>query len=258
MTRREAEGAAMRSRRRWLAGLLGVAACPVCARLDSLAAAEARWGYGPGARGPAHWGELTEDYRACGLGTEQSPIDLAGAVRAELPRLRLDYGTVALRPVDNGHTIQLDVGAGHRLELDGRSFALRQFHFHHPSEHALDGRRWPMEAHFVHRGEGGGLAVIGLFLEPGAAGEEWTRVFEALAGRDTGELALAGLFPGDLGYLRYAGSLTTPPCSETVEWLVVRAPVAVPAAGIERFAARFPDNARPIQPRHRRFVLERG
>jgi carbonic anhydrase len=248
----------MPSRRRLLAGLLAVSSCPVCARLGSLAAAEAHWGYGAGAGGPAHWGELSEDYRACGLGTEQSPIDLTGTVKAELPALRLDYGTVALRPVDNGHTIQLDVGEGHRLELDGRSFALRQFHFHHPSEHALDGRRSPMEAHFVHRAEDGGLAVIGLLLAPGAAGPAWTRVFDAMAGAAAGELALAELFPDDLDYLRYAGSLTTPPCSETVDWLVVRVPVAVPAAGVERFAARFPDNARPLQPRHRRFVLERG
>ena len=243
------------SRRQFLAGL---GACPVCGAAVGVARAEGgHWSY---ADAP-NWG-VHGTYPACSIGGEQSPIDLTGAVRAEIEPPALSWRAQAFSVVNNGHTIQANALPGDFASSAGRKYELQQFHFHTPSEHSLDGKRSAMEAHFVHGDEGGSLMVIGVFLEGG--GHDANPVFSALmaaAPKDEGEAALnaaidpASLLPEARHFFRYEGSLTTPPCSEVVEWNVFAAPVAVAQSDIEGFKESFPMNARPLQPIHRRILL---
>jgi len=247
----------MLNRRGFLAGMM---ACPICARA-ARAEGAAHWEY-DGAKGAEKWGELDPTFRACAVGSEQSPIDLADAVAAKLDHVEIDWKPQAFEIVNNGHTIQANAAPGSSLKIGKQSYALKQFHFHTPSEHALEGKRLAMETHFVHADANGRLAVVGVFLAAGAAGNAaLTRIMKA-APAQPGSAKLdapldAETFVPSKGALyRYEGSLTTPPCSEIVDWNVFAEPVAVAQADIDAFKQIFPNNARPLQPRNRRFVLE--
>ena len=243
------------SRRQFLVGL---GACPMCAAAAGVTRAEGtHWSYAD----PRNWG-ADGRYPACSIGGEQSPIDLTGAVRAEIEPPTASWQPQAFSVVNNGHTIQANAPPGGFATSAGRRYELQQFHFHTPSEHTLDGKRSAMEAHFVHVGEDGNLMVIGVFLEAG--GQDANPAFSALmaaAPKGEGEAMLnvaidpASLLPKARHFFRYEGSLTTPPCSEVVEWNVFAAPVAVAQSDIERFKEPFPMNARPLQPVHRRILL---
>lgn len=224
-------------------------------------AEEVSWGY-EGATGPEQWGMLDASFAACAEGAEQSPIDLANAIPAQGGTLAVNWQPTAAEVVDNGHTIQVNTAPGSSMRLEGREFSLLQFHFHLPSEHTADGRSIPMEVHFVHQAEEGDLAVIGIFMEAGAGhaaiDEIWNAIPDAV-----GEPASLGnfdpnaLLPDGLGHSRYAGSLTTPPCSEVVSWVVLDETITVSRAQVDAFADLYPMNARPIQELNRRFLLSR-
>lgn len=227
-----------------------------------LAAEGAHWGY-EGEAGPDAWASLDPANALCASGTQQSPIDLAGAVEGDLGELIHAWDTdAAWKVLNNGHTIQADPASGGsagQLAIDGKVYDLVQFHFHHPSEHAVDAARTDLEVHFVHKAKDGALAVIGVMLTGGGQPGLADAIFAA-APRVEGE-APAGvgnpssLLPRDGRYYRYQGSLTTPPCSESVTWTVMTAPVAVSDAAIAAFAAMFPNDARPIQPLNGRALL---
>lgn len=233
--------------------------CPVCHALASETGAP-RWSYG-GESGPGKWGALSPDWKVCGSGSQQSPVDLGSPLRSELPPLSLAAAPVEAEALDNGHTIQVDTGKGSRMTVDGTAYDLVQFHFHAPSEHQIGGRAWPMEVHLVHSAPTGGLAVLGVLLDAGAADNAaYGAVLDKLpepggAKRRLGKIDPAALLPASRAYYRYAGSLTTPACAEVVNWLVLREPVTLGRKQIEGFAARYPNNARPVQPLNRRFVL---
>jgi carbonic anhydrase len=243
------------SRRQFLAGL---GACSACASAAGIARAEGgHWSYAD----PRNWG-ADGSFPACSIGGEQSPIDLTGAVRAAIEPPAVSWRAEAFSVVNNGHTIQANASSGGFATSAGRKYELQQFHFHAPSEHSLDGKRSAMEVHFVHGGEGGNLMVIGVFLEGG--GHDANPAFSSLmaaAPKDEGEAALnaamdpASLLPKAQRFFRYEGSLTTPPCSEVVEWNVFAAPGLVAQSDVERFKVSFPMNARPLQPLHRRILL---
>jgi carbonic anhydrase len=217
------------------------------------------WAYA-GHEGPNHWGELSADFGVCRTGSEQSPIDLKSAVRSELGTVSVAWSPSPLTVVNNGHTIQVNTALGSRMVVDGESYELVQFHFHHQSEHTVDGRPYPMEVHFVHRSARGALAVLGVLLTEGAANPMLAEIWQAMP-KAHGERRTAAtidprtLLPARQDYFRYAGSLTTPPCAETVLWTVYAQPIEASRAQIEAFAALFPNNARPVQERHRRFLL---
>ncbi len=221
---------------------------------------EVRWSY-EGATGPDRWGALNPSFAVCDSGLQQSPIDLAGAVPAGGGGLEIRWRPTDGRAVDNGHTVQVDVDAGSSILLEGRQFSLLQFHFHLPSEHTVEGESYPMEVHFVHQAEEGDLAVIGVFMDAvGDAHAVLQAVWDAVAGGGTSAAPMAGVdptafLPEGRGYFRYAGSLTTPPCSEVVSWVVMTEAITVSQAQVDAFAALYPMNARPVQPLHRRFVL---
>jgi carbonic anhydrase len=219
------------------------------------------WSYeGDGA--PEKWGELSADFRSCQLGTEQTPINLDGGIKAQFDSpFSLDYAAVGGDVINNGHTIQVNIDPGCVCTIDGTAYTLAQFHFHHPSEHLLSGKSSEMELHLVHKAENGGLAVIGVFLRAGERNADLAPVFDAMpaVGQPGHRLAAfnpGGLLPRKRGYYRYMGSLTTPPCSEGLTWTVFKEPVELSREQINAFAALFPNNARPVQKRNRRFILD--
>jgi len=136
-----------------------------------------------------------------------------------------------------------------------------QFHFHHPGEHLIDDKAFAMEIHFVHSNGAGALAVIGVLVKPGKSNPAFAKIIASMPAAEGSPVKAAagvdpaGLLPKERGYYLYSGSLTTPPCSETVEWMLLKQPVEVAAADIAAFAKLYPVNARPVQKIDRRFVL---
>lgn len=248
-------------RRQALKVFAGLALCPLCARVGfGEETHHPHWSY-EGATGPAQWGTLDAANGMCTTGTQQSPLDLVGPVSARQPQLEFRWSKRPDTIVNNGHTIQLNFAAGDTLKVGDETYTLTQFHFHHPSEHLVHGKAAAMEAHFVHAGEGGGLAVVGVFMMPGKANAVFNKIVSTMPTEEgppvpaDAAISSTGLLPARRGYYRYEGSLTTPPCSETVNWLVLAEHLEVAKADIERFAKLYPMNARPVQNLSRRFIL---
>ncbi len=222
---------------------------------------EVHWSH-EGDTGPNRWGQLDPSFAVCDSGAQQSPIDLAGAIPAGGGGLTIQWQPTDAQVVDNGHTIQVDLAEGSAITLEGRGFSLAQFHFHLPSEHTVEGERSAMEVHFVHQAEEGDLAVIGVFMDAGQVHPAIQSIWDAIPGAGEAPASLAGLDPNAFlpegrGYFRYAGSLTTPPCSEVISWVVMAESISASQAQVDAFAALYPMNARPVQPLHRRFILSR-
>jgi carbonic anhydrase len=244
-------------RRQALRVLAGLALCPLCATASF--AAEQRWGYG-GEAGPDKWGGLDAADAACSAGGQQSPIDITGAIAAQQPQLKLHWVKRPDKIVNNGHTIELEFAEGDTLLLGDRSYALKQFHFHHPREHLVEGKRFAMEAHFVHAGADG-LAVVTVLMVPGKPNAVFKKIVATMPPEE-GPAVPADpaidpnrLLPVRRTYFHYEGSLTTPPCSETVDWIVLAHPIEVDETDIASFGKLYAMNARPVQKRDRRFIL---
>jgi len=248
------------NRRHALKAMAGLVLCPLCASAG-LAAEGAHWSY-EGTSGPDHWGDVDAASKVCTAGSQQSPIDIGGAVKAQLPPLQIAWSKTADTIVNNGHTIQLNFEKGGTLTLAGNSYSLLQFHFHRPSEHLIGGNSFPMEAHFVHRHADGGLAVIGVLMNAGNANPTFNKIVSTMPAQEgpavkaDASIDPSKLLPAQRAYYQYAGSLTTPPCSEVVNWLLLRQPISVAKADIDAFAKFYPMNARPAQKANRRFVLQ--
>ncbi|MEM6446641.1 MAG: carbonic anhydrase family protein, partial [Cyanobacteria bacterium P01_D01_bin.123] len=153
----------------------------------------------------------------------------------------------------------------HTLTLDGQPYELLQFHFHDPSEHTVEGSAYPMEVHLVYKNEEtGGLAVVGFFLDEGAENEVLQTIWDEIPAEagpeivvENAEIDVAALLPENTeDYYRYFGSLATPPCSEVVNWIVLKEPVPVSPGQVESFVAAVGENARPVQTVGRRFLLD--
>ncbi len=220
---------------------------------------QVHWTY-DGETGAERWGDLDPSFEVCAHGTQQSPVDLASPIPVSLDALDIQWQPAKADMVDNGHTIQVNVPEGSWITLDGRRFSLLQFHFHLPSEHTYEGIRSAMEVHFVHQAAEGDLAVIGVFMDVGEIHPAVESIWDAAPGfgepsATLPELDPSALLPEDPGYLRYAGSLTTPPCAEVVSWVLMTHAITVSRAQVDAFEARYPMNARPVQRLNRRFVL---
>jgi len=220
------------------------------------------WSY-KGENGPASWGKLNSTYSTCSIGQTQSPIDITGAKKSDLPALKFNYSSVPLNIIDNGHTIQVNYAPGSLLTVGDKTYSLKQFHFHHPSEEHVNGRAFDMVAHLVHADAEGHLAVVAVFLQKGNAnpliGSVWANIpAEKERAVDVSGVTLNAkdLLPEDHGYYTFAGSLTTPPCSEGVTWYVLKSPMALSDAQLAAFARLYPHNARPIQSANSREILE--
>lgn len=225
----------------------------------------AHWTY-EGAEGPEHWGEIADTYRACSVGKNQSPIDLESSqeIKAQLSPLTLAYKAGGKEVLNNGHTIQVSYEPGNTLTLDGHSYELKQFHFHAPSENEIDGKQYPMEAHLVHADKDGHLAVVALMFTESATdnpalNQFWSQIpakAEEKAALTT-KVDASKLLPAKHDYYRFDGSLTTPPCTEGVVWLVMKQPVSTSKAQIAKFTQIMghPNN-RPVQAVNARTVLK--
>jgi carbonic anhydrase len=230
-------------------------------RREARVAAPVAWAY-EGAGSPEAWARLKPEYALCAKGSRQSPIELQGGIRVQLDPIAFDYKAAPYRVTDNGHTIEVEVPPGSAIEVLGRRYELQQFHFHRPSEARVDGRRFDMEVHLVHRDAEGRIAVVAVLLERGAAQAVVQAVWNHLplekgdAVSVRAPLDPAALLPDERGYYTYMGSLTTPPCSENVLWMVMKKPVAVSAEQLGIFARLYPMNARPVQPSSGRLIKE--
>ncbi|HYD52541.1 MAG TPA: carbonic anhydrase family protein [Gemmatimonadaceae bacterium] len=224
---------------------------------DVHGSAAPHWSY-LGEEGPARWGMLSRAWAVCGSGRRQSPVNVRAPRRAMAPAdIAGEWVAGTARMTDNGHTIQVDVTRGGALRVGETSHQLLQFHFHTPSEHAIAGRRFPAEVHFVHRDAEGHLAVLGVPIVEGEPSDEWTALLGALPRRPGEAVTVPGLvdvttllngtnLSGEVVY-RYAGSLTTPPCGEGVAWLLRERPIRLSAGQLERLATAMGNNARPVQ-----------
>ena len=247
------------NRRHALKALAGLALCPLCPP-SGFAAEGAHWSY-EGGNGPAKWGDLDAASKVCALGAQQSPINIVAPIKSQLPPLKLNWAKSADTIVNNGHTIQLNFAEGSTLGVGDAKYKLLQVHFHRPSEHMIGGKSYPMEAHFVHRADSGALAVVGVLMSTGKPNAAFARVIATMPAREGPPVKADpgfnpnGMLPTKLSYYRYPGSLTTPPCAETVEWLLLTSPIQVAEADVAAFAKLYPLNARPVQRDNRRYVL---
>lgn len=233
------------------------------AQLTQKSARPAHWGY-EGEIGPANWASLNPVYSICGDGTHQSPVNIIKKDVKGGTTWSLDYKTTSLRIahhehvddiIDNGHTIQVTVDEGSTFTLEGKTYHLQQFHFHTPSEHTLDGKHLPMEMHLLHQSDDGSLAVIGVLFKEGAEPNENFNKLIANLPNAKGEdkhlpevnLELNVHIPKDKIAYHYTGSLTTPPCSENVQWLILQHFVSLTPEQIREFSSRIGPNSRPVQ-----------
>ena len=202
------------------------------------------WSY-EGDTGPAQWAELSPAYAAC-AGERQSPINLTGATAADGPALDQAYAPTAAEVVDTGHGLQVNTGGG-TLTVDGTTYDLIQFHVHTPSEHTVDGSDYPAEIHFVHQA-GDSLAVVGVFVEEGNTNDGLETWLQSIEGNESSiEYDVNTLLPDQRSYYTYSGSLTTPPCSEIVRWVVLDAPITASSDQLDALRDRHDGNARPVQ-----------
>lgn len=223
-------------------------------------AAEVHWTY-EGAEGPENWASLSEDFAACAQGREQSPIDIPGTASGGGGELEFDYRPTDLDIVNNGYTVRVNVEPGSTAVLAGKRYRLLQFHFHSPSEHTVGGRGAAMEAHFVHQSPDGGIAVVGVLIEAGAANDALGVIARNMPTRKGAKkiagatVTGTGLLPASSAFTAYSGSFTTPPCTEGVKWYVMKDRVTVSPEQIAAMQAAMPTNARPTQPLNGRRVL---
>jgi carbonic anhydrase len=220
------------------------------------------WGY-EGETAPKHWSELQPDYAACGIGKEQSPIDIHGVKKQEaLPAIVFNYAASPTEVVNNGHTIQVNLESGGTVKVASGEYKLVQFHFHSPSEEKIEGKSYPLVGHFVHRTDDGKLAVVAVLFKEGKENPVLARIFDVMPAQENGKVALgenfnpADLLPSDKSYYSFMGSLTTPPCSEGVQWQVLKSPVELSGAQLKMFRKLYWNNVRPIQPLNGRDIRE--
>jgi len=223
--------------------------------------AHIHWDY-EGAGSPENWAKLDPKNKVCAIGERQSPIDIKDGIKVDLEPIKFDYRPSTFRIVDNGHTVQVELGEN-SISLTGKTYELVQFHFHRPSEEKVNGQRFDMVVHLVHKSDDGQLAVVAVLLERGTENPFIQTLWNNMpleknmpVEPPTTLVDLNTLLPATRNYYTYMGSLTTPPCSEGVLWLVMKQPVQVSQDQINIFSRLYKNNARPIQPSGGRLIKE--
>lgn len=236
-------------------------ALPVLARAQ--ASTHEPWGY-DGKGDPKHWSELNPEYAACGAGHIQSPIDITNAKTEGLPALQFKYNAVPLSIVNNGHTVMVNYAPGSTVTVGNKTYTLQQFHFHHPSENHINGKSYDLEAHLVHADANGHTAVVAILFQDGGTPSPllnilWKNVSpekEKVVDVPSISINVKDLLPPSTGYYTFAGSLTTPPCTEGVTWYVFKTPVSISRTQVEAFAKLYKHDNRPIEPTNHRDIRE--
>lgn len=230
------------------------------------AAAEAKrhrtdWSY-EGETGPANWAAMNVEWAKCGAGQRQSPIDIRDGMKVELEQIVFDYHPSTFSEADTGHTIEVTVEGGNFISVGNEMYELQNIHFHRPSEERINGRGTEMVMHLVHRGPGGRLAIVAVLLERG----EQHRLIQTiwnnlpLEKRMTMSPSIVinplDALPERREYYTYMGSLTTPPCTEDVLWLVMKQKMQASPEQMALYSRLYPLNARPVQPTFGRVIKE--
>jgi carbonic anhydrase len=217
-----------------------------------------QWSY-EGETGPEHWGELDKTNSVCVNGSEQSPINIEfSQVKTDkkVENIQIQYEPTPFTLVNNGHTVQANATTeSNRILVEGNEYKLAQFHFHTPSEHQFNGQNYDMELHLVHKDTNGKIAVLGVMIQEGKENEKLASVWDVLPKEETAEdisvkerVDLQGILPQQQTSFHYNGSLTTPPCTEEVKWVIFEQPIEMSKEQIQAFRKIFPDNHRPVQP----------
>ncbi len=213
--------------------------------------------------GTAQRKNFAPGYDLCEEGENQSPIDFSKVANRELDEISFHYSASPVRAINNGHTVVMNYAPGSYIEIGAKKFKLLQLHFHAPSEHKIEGRHASMEVHLVHKSEDDRLAIVGVMIEEGAGNKSlgglW-RIMPKVISREVyaeGRMLNAeDLLPKHRDYFHYQGSLTTPPCSEGVNWFVMQKPISISARAIKKFYSIIGNNSRPVQPLHARIPME--
>jgi carbonic anhydrase len=209
-----------------------------------------------GPNGPASWGQLDPAWAVCGNGSEQSPVDFGkNTILTDLHRKPVPtaYERSTGQIFNNGHTIEIETEGHNVLTLDGTEYELQQFHFHGVSEHTFEGQGGDMELHLVHKSAAGETVVVGVLVERGTSSGALAPIFAQLPNDLNVNHPLAAPFdpgqflPADRAYYRYEGSLTTPPCTEGVHWIVLKDRITISTEDLAQFHERIHFNARPVQ-----------
>ncbi len=220
----------------------------------------AHWSYS-GDTGPSAWGSMKEEFHACKEGKKQSPIDITSAKATKLNDIEFHYQSFPLNVVNNGHAIQSNSAKKSYIVAGGKKFTLLQFHFHNPSENTVDGKHADAEMHLVHKADDGQLAVVAVLFNKGEGQKALGQVFHN-APSEAGEthnvegvsVDPAALLPADHTYYRFSGSLTTPPCSEGVLWMVMKETKTISEKSLQKFQHIISGNNRPVQPLNGRVI----
>jgi carbonic anhydrase len=221
------------------------------------------WSYS-GDTGPAHWASEDESFATCGVGKQQSPIDIEKSVQKDLPAIKFAYQPTPLKVTDTGHSFQVNAAAGSGgITVGDEHYDFVQIHFHEPSEERIHGHRYAMVAHIVHKNAKGELAVVAVLINKGKTNSFLRPVFDNFPAGGTQDslvpaatVNVTDLLPTSQGYFTFAGSLTTPPCSEHVRWFVLKTPVEASEQQLNQFGARYRGNARPTQKLNGRTIEE--
>lgn len=239
-------------------------ACCLASSLPLLAQAAdtPHWQYS-GEYGPQHWGQMRPDYAQCERGQHQSPIDIKVAGKQVQAPLQFEYRPAPLRINNDGHTVRVRFSNGSALLMGKQRLTLQQFHFHTPGGDRLKGEEFAMGMHFLHKSRAGRLVSLVVLFRVGAENPALAALLPKMPAQGQPEQVVTGtmidpaqLLPAAHGYYAYEGSLTAPPCTEGVLWLVMKQPLELSAAQLASLQKLFPDNARPVQALHGRVVSE--
>jgi carbonic anhydrase len=219
------------------------------------------WSY-EGELGPANWSKINVDWARCGMGNRQSPIDLRDGIKVNLEQIAFDYHLSSFNEVNNGHTIQVTVGGGNFITVGNQTYELQQFHFHRPSEEKINGKGTEMVMHLVHKSAEGKFAIVAVLLERGQAHGLMQTIWDNLP-LEKQEVVSPSIvidptdaLPAKREYFTYMGSLSEPPCTEGVLWLVFKQPRQASPAQMALFSRLYPLNARPVQSTAGRMIKE--
>lgn len=216
-----------------------------------------------GEDGPAHWGDLTSEWKLCKEGKAQAPIDIdtSKVLKENLSPLKFSYHENILKIINNGHTVQVNFPEGNILNTHNKKYTLLQYHIHAPSEHKINGKASDLELHLVHKADDGELLVVAILINKGSKNEALDSFFSNLPDKEGPEISKdmvkinpINILPKDAKYYNYSGSLTTPSCSEGVNWHLLKKTIEASKGQIENFTSLYNLNARPVQALNTRVV----
>lgn len=221
------------------------------------------WSY-TGNTGPEYWSSIKKEYACCN-GKFQSPVDIkASFYDPVMPDLQLNFSdNRELKLLNTGNTLQFNCDVGCGIKYGNTEYELIQFHFHCPSEHHVNGKSYAMEIHFVLANKEK-MVVVAVFVTEGYDNPFFELLIDYLPEKVGMEVTkdvscnINELIPVDKSYYKYPGSLTTPPCTENVEWFVLKTPVKGSAEQIKLLSEVMPlENARPLQPLNGRLIKDK-